>query len=210
MVALPRATSLPEGVVSDGEVSGPGGPRPSPQELRRRRRTAAQRAPRGRQPADRRPRDRAAAHRGRQAARRRGPLPGCRGDRHAPRRGHPRPPGGRLRRRPPTAPPRMQVVLVAARRTMVESLLEAVKGAGPEGRRRRPRRLRPRAHARRAGGDGADESARVFCHLGGVTNLAIAVGSNLLLHPAALGGLGRGRTPARGSPTRSGCRSTTT
>ena len=72
--------------------------------------------------------------------------------------------------------PRMQVVLVAARRSMVESLLEAVKGAGlkAEGVD-----LDAFALVRTlvSGGDGADESARVFCHLAGVTNLAIAVGS---------------------------------
>jgi type IV pilus assembly protein PilM len=71
--------------------------------------------------------------------------------------------------------PRMQVVLVAARRSMVESLLEAVKGAGlkAEGVD-----LDAFALVRTlvSGGDGADESARVFCHLAGVTNLAIAVG----------------------------------
>ena len=103
----------------------------------------------------------------------------------------------------------MQVVLVAARRSMVESLLEAVKGAGlkAEGVD-----LDAFALVRTlvSGGDGADESARVFCHLAGVTNLAIAVGPCLLLHPAAVRGLGRRRTPARGLPTRSGCRSTTT
>ncbi len=75
----------------------------------------------------------------------------------------------------PDGTPRMQVVLVAARRTMVESLLEAVKGAGlkAEGVD-----LDAFALVRTlvSGGDGADESARVFCHLAGVTNLAIAVG----------------------------------
>jgi Tfp pilus assembly PilM family ATPase len=58
---------------------------------------------------------------------------------------------------------------------MVESLLEAVKGAGlkAEGVD-----LDAFALVRTlvSGGDGADESARVFCHLAGVTNLAIAVG----------------------------------
>ena len=73
--------------------------------------------------------------------------------------------------------PRMQVVLVAARRSMVESLLEAVRGAGlkPDGVD-----LDAFALVRTlvSGGDGGDESARVFCHLAGVTNLAIAVGSS--------------------------------
>ena len=72
--------------------------------------------------------------------------------------------------------PRMQVVLVAARRSMVESLLEAVKGAGLKAD---GVDLDAFALVRTlvSGGDGADESARVFCHLAGVTNLAIAVGS---------------------------------
>jgi type IV pilus assembly protein PilM len=73
----------------------------------------------------------------------------------------------------------MQVVLVAARRSMVESLVEAVKDAGlkPEGVD-----LDAFALVRTlvSGGDDADESARVFCHLAGVTNLAIAVGSACL------------------------------
>jgi type IV pilus assembly protein PilM len=72
--------------------------------------------------------------------------------------------------------PRMQVVLVAARRSMVESLLEAVKGAGLKAD---GVDLDAFALVRTlvSGGDGADEQARVFCHLAGVTNLAIAVGS---------------------------------
>jgi type IV pilus assembly protein PilM len=69
----------------------------------------------------------------------------------------------------------MQVVLVAARRSMVESLLEAVKGAGLKAD---GVDLDAFALVRTlvSGGDGADEQARVFCHLAGVTNLAIAVG----------------------------------
>jgi type IV pilus assembly protein PilM len=70
--------------------------------------------------------------------------------------------------------PRMQVVIVAARRGMVERLVGAVKAAG----------LKPvsvdldafalvRALARE---DASTIGAHVFCHLGGVTNLAIAVG----------------------------------
>ena len=72
--------------------------------------------------------------------------------------------------------PRMQVVVVAARRTMVESLLEAVKIAGL-----RAEGVDLDAFALvRTLADDADgsDSARVFCHLGGVTNLAIAVGSS--------------------------------
>jgi type IV pilus assembly protein PilM len=68
------------------------------------------------------------------------------------------------------------VVLVAARRKMIDALTEAVKAAG----------LRVEGidldafaivRALTADGDEASEEARVFCHLAGVTNLAIAVGS---------------------------------
>ena len=94
--------------------------------------------------------------------------------------------------RRPTAPPRMQVVLVAARRSMIEALLEAVEGRRPQARGRRPRRVRARAHAGgRRRRPARATAARVYCHLGGVSNLAIAVGLGLLLHPAAVGGLGR-------------------
>jgi type IV pilus assembly protein PilM len=72
---------------------------------------------------------------------------------------------------------RMQVVLVAARRKMIEDLLRAVKAAGlkPDGVD-----LDAFALVRALGGDddGGEDAARVFCHLGGVTNLAIAVGSS--------------------------------
>lgn len=75
----------------------------------------------------------------------------------------------------PDGTSRMQVVVVAARRSMIDSLLEAVKGAGlkAEGID-----LDAFALVRALGSaDDGDDSARVFCHLGGVTNLAIAVGS---------------------------------
>jgi len=90
---------------------------------------------------------------------------------------------------------RMQVVVVAARRTMIEAYLEAVKdaglkadgidldafalvrmlsgsdaGAGPDALA---------AGADSIGGElSMPQSARVFCHLGGVSNLAIALGSS--------------------------------
>jgi type IV pilus assembly protein PilM len=69
---------------------------------------------------------------------------------------------------------RMQVVLVAARRSMVESIVQAARQAGL-----RPESIDLDAFALvRVLGDRAasEESARVFCHLAGVTNLAIAVG----------------------------------
>jgi type IV pilus assembly protein PilM len=77
----------------------------------------------------------------------------------------------------PDGSPRMQVVLVAARRSMVEALLEAAKQAGlkPEGIDLDAFALVRTLAA--ATGDAPEGTARVYCHLGGVSNLAIAVGS---------------------------------
>ena len=77
----------------------------------------------------------------------------------------------------PDGSPRMQVVLVAARRSMIEALLEAAKLAGlkPEGVDLDAFALVRTLAA--AAGDTPEDSARVYCHLGGVSNLAIAVGS---------------------------------
>src|SRR3954467_177111 len=77
----------------------------------------------------------------------------------------------------PDGSPRMQVVIVAARRSMIEALLEAARDAGlkPEGVD-----LDAFALVRTlavAAGDQPEDSATVYCHLGGVSNLAIAVGS---------------------------------
>jgi type IV pilus assembly protein PilM len=77
----------------------------------------------------------------------------------------------------PDGTPRMQVVLVAARRSMIEALLEAAKQAGlkPEGID-----LDAFALVRTlavATDEAPEDTARVYCHLGGVSNLAIAVGS---------------------------------
>ena len=75
--------------------------------------------------------------------------------------------------------PRMQVVLVAARRSMVEALTEAVKEAGlkPDGID-----LDAFALVRTLVTDNGNEaeSGRVLCHLGAITNLAVAVGSTCL------------------------------
>ena len=71
-------------------------------------------------------------------------------------------------------PPRTSVVVVAARETMVQSLLEAVKGAGL-----RPSGIDLNAFAlvrTLANRYEAADHARVYCHLAGVTNLAIARG----------------------------------
>jgi type IV pilus assembly protein PilM len=77
----------------------------------------------------------------------------------------------------PDGTPRMQVVLVAARRKMIETLLEAIKAAGlkAEGVDLDAFAL---VRALATDGDEEDQGARVFCHLGGVTNLAVAVGSS--------------------------------
>jgi type IV pilus assembly protein PilM len=78
----------------------------------------------------------------------------------------------------PDGTPRMQVVLVAARRSMIDALLEAAKQAGlkPVGidldAFALVRMLAP------ASAGSPEDGARVYCHLGGVSNLAIAVGSN--------------------------------
>jgi type IV pilus assembly protein PilM len=77
----------------------------------------------------------------------------------------------------PDGTPRMQVVLVAARRRMIESLVGAVKEAGlkAEGID-----LDAFALVRTLVPDEAatdDETSRVYCHLGGITNLAVAVGN---------------------------------
>jgi type IV pilus assembly protein PilM len=69
---------------------------------------------------------------------------------------------------------RMQVVVVAARRSMIDAFVAAAKAAGlkPEGID-----LDAFALVRVLGAEGAKDDARVFCHLAGVTNLAVAVGS---------------------------------
>jgi type IV pilus assembly protein PilM len=76
--------------------------------------------------------------------------------------------------------PRMQVVLVAARRKMIETLLEAVKVAGlkAEGIDLDAFALVRALAVAEGEEDEADQAARVYCHLGGVSNLAVAVGSN--------------------------------
>lgn len=73
--------------------------------------------------------------------------------------------------------PRTNVVVVAARESMIERLVEAVRLAGL-----RPVGIDLNAFALvRALVSGArDDAARVYCHLGAITNLAIAVGSSCL------------------------------
>src|SRR3954447_16848769 len=74
--------------------------------------------------------------------------------------------------------PRMQVVLVAARRKMIETLLEAVKAAGLKADGIDLDAFALVRALAAPEGDEPDLSARVFCHLGGVTNLAVAVRAN--------------------------------
>ena len=73
--------------------------------------------------------------------------------------------------------PRTNVVVVAARESMIQRLVDAVRSAGL-----RPVGIDLNAFALvRALATGArDDSARVYCHLGAITNLAIAVGASCL------------------------------
>jgi type IV pilus assembly protein PilM len=77
----------------------------------------------------------------------------------------------------PDGTPRMQVVLVAARRKMIELLLDAVKAAGlkAEGVDLDAFAL---VRTLAVDSDEPEQAARVFCHLGAITNLAVAVGSS--------------------------------
>jgi type IV pilus assembly protein PilM len=78
----------------------------------------------------------------------------------------------------PDGAKRMRVVLVAARRAMIEGFVEAAKKAGlrPEGID-----LDAFALVRVLAQEAPEaESAHVFCHLAGVSNLAIAVGRSCI------------------------------
>jgi type IV pilus assembly protein PilM len=78
----------------------------------------------------------------------------------------------------PEGSARLRVVVVAARESMIARFVEAVRGAGL-----RPDGIDLNAFALvRALAVPSDttETARVFCHLGGVTNLAIAIGTSCL------------------------------
>lgn len=79
----------------------------------------------------------------------------------------------------PEGSKRTRVVVVAARETMIATLVEAARGAGlrPEGID-----LSAFALVRAVAPPAASEweEARVYCHLAGVTNLAVAVGSTCL------------------------------
>ena len=78
----------------------------------------------------------------------------------------------------PEGSARLRVVVVAARESMIARIVEAVRGAGL-----RPEGIDLSAFAlvrALAVPSDSTETARVFCHLGGVTNLAIAVGTTCL------------------------------
>ncbi len=73
---------------------------------------------------------------------------------------------------------RMRVIVVAARTTMVQAVVDAVRSAGlrPEGID-----LDAFAMVRTLGRkDGGEDMATVFCHISGIANLAIGVGPNCL------------------------------
>jgi type IV pilus assembly protein PilM len=83
---------------------------------------------------------------------------------------------------------RLRVVVVAARKAMIERFVDSVRGAGlkPEGIDLNAFAL-VRALAKPAAADpvvpgdiAPQQTACVYCHLGGVTNLAVAVGNECL------------------------------
>ena len=78
----------------------------------------------------------------------------------------------------PEGAARQRVVVVAAREAMIARVIEAVRGAGL-----RPDAIDLDAFAlvrTLATASAPDDSARVYCHLAGITNLAIALGSSCL------------------------------
>ncbi len=78
----------------------------------------------------------------------------------------------------PEGAARQRVVVVAAREAMIARVLEACKGAGLKAE---AIDLDAFALVRAlATASAPDDSARVYCHLAGITNLAIALGSSCL------------------------------
>jgi type IV pilus assembly protein PilM len=78
----------------------------------------------------------------------------------------------------PEGSARLRVIVVAARESMIARVVEAVRDAGL-----RPEGIDLNAFAlvrTLAMPSDSTETARVYCHLGGVTNLAIAVGTSCL------------------------------
>jgi type IV pilus assembly protein PilM len=78
----------------------------------------------------------------------------------------------------PEGTARQRVVVVAAREAMIARVVEAVRGAGLKAE---AIDLDAFALVRAlASASAPDDSARVYCHLAGITNLAIALGSSCL------------------------------
>src|SRR5918997_662721 len=78
----------------------------------------------------------------------------------------------------PEGSARQRVVVVAAREAMISRVIEAVRGAGLKAE---AIDLDAFALVRAlATASAPDDSARVYCHLAGITNLAIALGSSCL------------------------------
>src|SRR5918998_2854318 len=78
----------------------------------------------------------------------------------------------------PEGSARQRVVVVAAREAMISRVVEAVRGAGLKAE---AIDLDAFALVRAlATASAPDDSARVYCHLAGITNLAIALGSSCL------------------------------
>ncbi|MFL5780113.1 MAG: type IV pilus biogenesis protein PilM [Thermoleophilaceae bacterium] len=78
----------------------------------------------------------------------------------------------------PEGAARLRVIVVAARESMITRVVEAVRDAGL-----RPEGIDLNAFAlvrTLAMPSDSTETARVYCHLGGVTNLAIAIGTSCL------------------------------
>jgi len=100
---------------------------------------------------------------------------------------------------------RRRFVVVAARSTMIDRLVAAVRAAGlrPEGIDLNAFALvRLLTAGERSAAAESPDSARVFCHLGGVTNLAVALGSSCLFarplataRPAVAAGFADGPDP---------------
>ena len=206
----PRSRPLPPGAFHDGEVIDPDAARRGPAHALRREQALQAGAPRHRQPARRRPDPAAAGDRRPQGARRGRPLPGPGADPDADRPGGARPPRGRRRRRPPrTSAPKIDVVVVAARRDMIDASLKPLRDAGPGAGRCRPLGLRPDPGPRRAerpaGPPARTRSparaagAILYCNVGDVTNLAVAKGRSCLFTRVAPAGLENDRR--RASPT---------
>jgi type IV pilus assembly protein PilM len=72
-----------------------------------------------------------------------------------------------------------RMIVVAAREAMIGRIMDAIRAAGlkADGIDLNAFAL---VRALASAGEAPEDSARVFCHLGGITNLAIAVGSNCL------------------------------